>query len=198
MVTGLVPHVGGPIISPGHPMTLIAGLPAARVSDMAICVGPPDTIIVGAFTVLIGGLAAARMGDSCAHGGTIVGGCPTVLIGDAGGGAGSPEAAVLSAAKAMAKPFTETNCAAKQALAAHAGSPLHAEGDPKKKGWIEIEMVDARGRGVAYHRYRVITPDGSVREGFLDAKGLAKVTGLEPGKCKVTFPELDESSWKPA
>lgn len=81
MVTGIVPHVGGPISGPGVPTVLIAGLPAAVVGDMAICVGPPDTIIKGSATVLIGGMPAARMGDSCAHGGTITLGAPTVLIG---------------------------------------------------------------------------------------------------------------------
>jgi len=80
MVTGVVPHVGGPIVAPGAPTVLIGGLPAARVSDMVTCVGPPDTIVVGAPKVLIGGLPAARMGDSTAHGGTIVLGCFTVII----------------------------------------------------------------------------------------------------------------------
>lgn len=79
--TGLVPHVGGPITGPGCPTVLIGGLPAARVTDMAICVGPPDAVIAGAPTVLIGGLPAARMGDQTAHGGAIIIGCPTVLIG---------------------------------------------------------------------------------------------------------------------
>ncbi|MHB1736471.1 MAG: PAAR domain-containing protein [Acidithiobacillus sp.] len=80
MVTGIIPHVGGPVSGPGAPTVLIGGLPAARLSDMAVCVGPPDTIIVGAPTVLIGGLPAARLGDSTAHGGVIVLGCFTVLI----------------------------------------------------------------------------------------------------------------------
>jgi uncharacterized Zn-binding protein involved in type VI secretion len=81
MVDVLVPHVGGPITGPGAATVLIGGMPAARVGDMAVCVGPPDTVIVGAFTVLIGGQPAARMGDSTAHGGTIILGMPTVLIG---------------------------------------------------------------------------------------------------------------------
>jgi uncharacterized Zn-binding protein involved in type VI secretion len=75
-----VPHVGGPILPPGCPTVLIGGVPAARVGDMAVCVGPPDVIVQGAFTVLIGGQPAARIGDSTAHGGKIVVGCPTVLI----------------------------------------------------------------------------------------------------------------------
>lgn len=80
MVTVLVPHVGGPIVAPGAPTVLIGGLPAARVGDMVVCVGPPDVIALGSFTVLIGGQPAARMGDLTAHGGTIVLGYPTVLI----------------------------------------------------------------------------------------------------------------------
>jgi len=81
MVTVLVPHVGGPILPPGCPTVLIGGLPAARMTDMATCVGPPDIIILGSFTVLIGGMPAARLGDMTAHGGVIVLGLPTVLIG---------------------------------------------------------------------------------------------------------------------
>ncbi len=81
MVTGSVPHVGGPILPPGEPTVLIGGMPAARMGDMATCTGPPDSIISGSATVLIGGMPAARMGDSTAHGGSIVLGEPTVLIG---------------------------------------------------------------------------------------------------------------------
>jgi uncharacterized Zn-binding protein involved in type VI secretion len=80
MVTGVVPHVGGPILPPGAPTVLIAGLPAARVGDMCVCVGPPDTIVMGSTKVIIGGQPAARMGDPTAHGGVIVLGAPTVMI----------------------------------------------------------------------------------------------------------------------
>ncbi len=81
MVTGTVPHVGGPILPPGAPTVMIGGLPAARVGDMATCTGPPDSIVMGSGTVMIEGMPAARMGDSTAHGGTIVAGEFTVLIG---------------------------------------------------------------------------------------------------------------------
>lgn len=76
-----IPHVGGPISGPGALTVLIAGMPAAHVGDMCVCVGPPDSVILGSATVLIGGTPAVRMGDSTAHGGTIAVGCPTVLIG---------------------------------------------------------------------------------------------------------------------
>jgi uncharacterized Zn-binding protein involved in type VI secretion len=76
-----IPHVGGPIVGPGVPTVLIGSLPAAVIGDMCVCVGPPDVIALGSFTVLIQGRPAARMGDMTGHGGSIVLGCPTVLIG---------------------------------------------------------------------------------------------------------------------
>ena len=76
-----IPHVGGPIIGPGVPNVLIGKMPAAVLGDSLVCVGPPDSIIKGSATVMIGGKSAARMGDSTAHGGSIILGCPTVMIG---------------------------------------------------------------------------------------------------------------------
>lgn len=81
MVTGTVPHVGGPVLGPGVATVLIGGLPAAVVGDSASCSGPPDSIVAGSATVMIGGKPAARMGDSTAHGGSIVLGDFTVIIG---------------------------------------------------------------------------------------------------------------------
>ena len=80
MVTGVVPHVGGPLTM-GCPTVLIGGMPAARVGDVATCVGPPDAVALGSFTVMIGGMPAARLGDMTVHGGVITLGCPTVMIG---------------------------------------------------------------------------------------------------------------------
>lgn len=77
---GPVPHVGGPIVL-GEPAVIIMGMPAARVGDMAICVGPPDKVARGSSSVLIGNKPAARMGDSTAHKGVVVSGAGTVLIG---------------------------------------------------------------------------------------------------------------------
>jgi uncharacterized Zn-binding protein involved in type VI secretion len=80
MVTVLVPHVGGPIML-GSPNVFTGGIPQSRVTDMCTCVGPPDAIALGSMTVLVNGLQAARMGDMTIHGGSIVMGLPTVLIG---------------------------------------------------------------------------------------------------------------------
>ncbi len=78
---GPVPHVGGPVMPPGTTTVLIEGLPAATVGDMCVCTGPPDSIILGSQTVFVGGKPAARMGDITAHGGQIILGSTTVLIG---------------------------------------------------------------------------------------------------------------------
>ncbi len=83
-----IPHVGGPISGPCAPTVIIGGLPAARIGDMAVCVGPPDAITMGSATVVTSGMPQARISDACAHGGKIVAGCPTVIVGDASGGGG--------------------------------------------------------------------------------------------------------------
>lgn len=80
MVTGIIPHVGGPVLPPGGITVLIMGMPAARVGDMCTCVGPPDVIAVGNFTVLIAGQPAAHMGSVTAHGGNVLGMGVTVLV----------------------------------------------------------------------------------------------------------------------
>src|SRR5512134_962153 len=100
MFTVLVPHVGGPIAGPGAPTVLIGKLPAARVTDMCVCVGPPDMIAKGSATVMTMKMPQARILDNCAHGGIIVLGCFTVLVGDgAGGGGGGGGAAAALLAK---------------------------------------------------------------------------------------------------
>jgi uncharacterized Zn-binding protein involved in type VI secretion len=122
MVTGIVPHVGGPILPPGCPTVLIGFMPAARVGDMATCVGPPDVIAKGSTGVMIGFMPAARMGDLTAHGGTIVMGFPTVMIGETGSGGGGGGGGGGAGAGGGAGP------AASFASAAAAGSPLVCKG----------------------------------------------------------------------
>lgn len=80
-LTPTPPHVGGPILPPGAPTVFIEGMPAAVVGSLCTCTGAVDTISNGSATVLIGGKPAARMGDPTAHGGTIIAGAATVIIG---------------------------------------------------------------------------------------------------------------------
>jgi uncharacterized Zn-binding protein involved in type VI secretion len=102
MITVLVPHVGGPVIGPGVPTVLIGGMPAAVMGDMCVCTGPPDTIMLGSAGVMIGGKPAARMGDLCAHGGAIILGCMTVLIGEVSPGPVSVSVPGLLSAEGLA------------------------------------------------------------------------------------------------
>ena len=91
------PHVGGPVLPFGEPTVLIGWMPAARVGDKAVCVGPPDTISQGEPSVKIGNKDAARLGDSTQHGGKITMGCLSVIIGS------SPQGVALR----TDKPFCE-------------------------------------------------------------------------------------------
>ncbi len=75
-----IPHVGGPI-SMGSPNVIIGFMPAARATDMCVCVGPPDAIVMGSMSVVISFMPAARLGDPTLHGGSIAIGMPTVMIG---------------------------------------------------------------------------------------------------------------------
>src|SRR5215469_4900997 len=115
LVTGVVPHVGGPILPPCEPTVLIGFLPAARITDQATCVGPPDIIVKGSPTVLIGNLMAARIGDITAHGGNIILGCFTVIIGEAGAGVPSIPVPLIPPAGANG-PFASQDEAARAAL----------------------------------------------------------------------------------
>jgi uncharacterized Zn-binding protein involved in type VI secretion len=125
-----IPHVGGPIVSPGEPTVLIGFLPAARATDMAICVGPPDSIAMGSPTVLIGGLMAARIGDPTVHGGVIVAGEPTVMIGESGSGGGggggvAAQAAAVTVASSPAGAVASVYAqGAVMTAAAAAGTPF--------------------------------------------------------------------------
>lgn len=109
MVTGLVPHVGGPILPPCAVNVLIGNLPAARVGDLALCAGGPDTIVKGSLGVFINGQPAARIGDLTVHGGVITTGLPSVLIGDiwSGGGAGAGGASGAAARTQASGPIAD-------------------------------------------------------------------------------------------
>lgn len=104
---GPKPHVGGPIMPACSPNIIIGMMPAARVTDKAVCAGPPDVIVQGSPTVLFNNLMAARMGDATAHGGKIVSGMVNVLIGDRGGGPGPMSKPCLKDAAAAGAPFVK-------------------------------------------------------------------------------------------
>lgn len=67
---------------------------------------------------------------------------------------------------------------------------------PDKTHWIAIELVDELGKHVPYEDYQVTLPDGTIIEDSLDRRGHAKITGIDPGTCKVSFPNRDAESWR--
>ena len=221
MVTGVVPHVGGPILPPGHPTTMIGNLPAARVGDMATCTGPPDTIVKGSPTVLIGNMPAARMGDNTAHGGVITVGHPTTIIGDAGsgggggggGGGGASAASGSSSASpgggAVSQGQSDSGEPAEESIepAVVTLEPLEAEPEepagPSEQQvdtgthWIGIELVDEADRPVRGERFRLVLPNNKEHYGALDKKGHVRIEGIkEGGWCRFTFTNLDAAAWE--
>ncbi len=206
-----IPHVGGPLLPPGVPNVLIGGMPAAVMGGMAVCTGPPDSIILGSTGVFISGMPAARMGDSCAHGGMIAMGLPTVLIGEMMPGAPqmamAGPAVVLGAQPGTSKGLSESASVQVLAMTAAAsrGAPFcemcteEPEEEPApqqpastapKSAWLEIAVVDRDGKPMPAEPYRLELPDGTVKEGVLDGSGKLRLEGIDPGKCKIEFPGL--------
>jgi len=142
MVTGIVPHVGGPIVAPGEPTVLIEFLPAARMTDMLVCVGPPDMIMMGSPTVLIGFLMAARMGDPTVHGGVIVLGAPTVMIGEAG--MGSPATVMVAPPPGGGGGGGGAGGAAASGPAETGGSGITA-GAGRQDSWAPGQFIQGQG-----------------------------------------------------
>jgi len=204
-----IPHVGGPIVGPGCPTVLIGGMPAAVMGDMCVCVGPPDTIVLGSTGVMIGGKPAARMGDQCAHGGAITVGCPTVLIGEAGGGGVSGGGATVALGKTGGKAKSKskllsdvfdksgssmtaafaTKVSRMQALVrgAEEGAETvhkHDENDCK----VHFEVLSPSGEPVSDQKYTIKTNDGKTFNGNTDKKGLTqKISGYSEGDCTISF-----------
>ncbi len=71
---------------------------------------------------------------------------------------------------------------------------------PKKKAWVEILVLDdgTPPQPVAGDHYRIELPDGTLLEGKVNAKGKARIEDIDPGQCKVSFPDLDSAAWSAA
>ena len=164
-VTSKVPHVGGPVVQ-GSPNVTIGGLPAARVGDTLICCGPPDTIKKGSASVFINGKAVARMGDSTDHGGMIVMGNPTVLIGDSPW-RGPNEDRLPSYPKSKSEVMQRMDAAtAKVQQARASGSPL-----PQSPYTTEDKLFVAAGGLVEKFLVRVIRRDCASDSGTIGRPG---------------------------
>lgn len=204
MVTVLVPHVGGPILPPGCPTVLIGCMPAACMGDMATCVGPPDSIIKGSATVFIGNKPAARIGDNTAHGGVIVVGCPTVLIGDAGsggggggagggaGGAGASGGGGGSTSQAAAAAMATQGLADTQPAPADQSGPLEPEESPEKKTWIGVKLKDFNDKPVCDQDFEITLEGGQKLSGRTDSEGYARFEDVDPDQGEVAFTKISE------
>ncbi len=212
-----IPHVGGPIIGPGVPNVLIGGMPAAVMGDMCVCVGPPDVIVLGSVGVMIGGKPAARMGDTCAHGGAIVAGCPTVLIGEISPAVVAPEAPSNNMADAMGlNPddvitpqngvvINELAMGATKLSAAFATQvsrisalikgaengeeTVHKHNEEECK--VQYKVVDKENNPAKDVNYEIRTNDGQQFSGKTDQSGMTKqISGYTEGMCSISFPDL--------
>lgn len=190
-----IPHVGGPLIGPGAPTVLAGGVPISVLGDTAVCFGPPDVMVLAAFSVLAEGKPVVRICDTSAHGGVTLIGLPTVLVGDSGG-SGSPQAATMSAARASGLAFVQTSCNAEAALSlAQAAPPAREESG---KSWVELQIVDEQGRPIAFQKLTVTDSSGAVLTAYSDSTGIARLGGIAAGECSVTIPGLDGDSWERA
>jgi len=187
MFDGSKPHVGGPISGPSAPTVLIGGMPAAVAGDLCVCTGPPDTILMGSTGVFICGKPAARMGDMTAHGGSIILGCPTVLIGETGGGGGSAGSAGAGASASTASGAADAANTSALAQAAANGDET-AERTDEEDYTAQYTLQDDEGNGVGNMRYQIRTPDGTIHEGTTDANGQTEtISGRTTGECTCTF-----------
>ncbi len=189
-----VPHVGGPVKGPGAMTVLAGGQIVCVAGDIAICVGPPDVMCMGSPTVMAMGRPVVRICDQSVHGGMVLIGLPTVMVGDSGGN-GSAQAGTMSAAKAGGSAFTRAECNAKAAASVARGvpSPPPATGP----AWVEVEVVASDGKPLPYQKVRVIDGGGTARIAFSDTSGIARVDGMAKGECQITLADLDRSSWEP-
>ncbi|GEM_PF-390739 len=192
MVTGIVPHVGGPVLPLGAvPTVFIGGSFAATMGTTCTCAGPPDTILMGSPTVFIGGKMAARMGDMTAHGGTIIMGCATVLIGDSGGGGGSS----VKGGKGLNNAFSKVG--AKKAADMENSNALkkaaddgdaNAEKTKKDDFSAKYTLRDVAGKPLKDIGYTITKPDGEKVTGNTNSNGeTEQLQGYTVADCKVAF-----------
>lgn len=208
---GPVPHVGGPISGPGAPTVLIGWLPAARVGDMAVCTGPPDTIASGSLGVLIENKPAARLGDMTAHGGTIVQGQLTVLIGDIGSpsiptsvgamAVSGPGQVVTAQAPTQSEgplqPVPPSQNSSEETSSTQSSDTEDADDAPT---WIGFQLLTHDGQPIADEPFSTTLDSGQTLSGTTDSNGYAEFRDIARpggGTIKYTDVPFDDSAVDP-
>lgn len=195
----------------GSPTVFINFMMACRMGDIVIekpglAMGPANPIIMGCPTVMIGEVGMGAVIAPSAGGG--MGAVSAGVAGEAGSAAQALTKASKDGAATVAVGGNQTLSQAAGAGSGGSGSGSSAGGsssgaapasssDPQKT-WVEIQLVDADGKPVPNEPYRITAPDGTVSEGSTDGNGVARVDGIDPGNCKITFMALDQQAWSKA
>jgi len=188
MWDGPKPHVGGPVLPAGVPNVLIGGMPAATSGSLCTCASAPDTIVMGSGGVLIGGMPAARMGDMTAHGGNIVVGCFTVLIGEAGGGGGGAGGGGSAGGAGVSASQAKDSANAQSLKQAAREGKDSADKKQKEDYKARFTLKDSAGKAKQGVKYQIKTSDGKVHDGKTDAGGKTEnLSGYTDADCNVTF-----------
>lgn len=189
MVTGLVPHVGGPVAGSGAMSVLIGGIPAAIIGDQCICNGPLDVLVKGSASVLANSKPCVRaFSDTTAHGGMIIVGCPTVLIGDFAAENSGSGVAAASSSQGQLKPAEPT--------ASVVGPLKRAEGEEAEESepsWIGIKLLDFNNLPIPNEKYILQLEGGQVLSGETDSDGYSKHQPVESGSGDVEFHGIKET-----
>ena len=181
----------------GSPTVLINSMMACRQGDIVVekpglAMGPANPILLGCTTVLIGevGMGAPfpmRQGEAM-----------VAMASAMGGGAGNTAQALAQASQngAGTVPLGGDAMLGQALGGGGGGSVSSADSSASKKVWVEIELLDKKGHPVPDEPYRIDLPDGTASEGSTNDLGRARVDGIDPGNCKISFPSLDQRSWK--
>ncbi len=191
----------------GSPTVFINYMMACRMGDIVVekpglALGPVNPIVMGCPTVMIGDAAAVTPGAVAV--GAAMAAMSSVIGGEAGAAAGALAGASQSGAGTI-------DLGGRSALSGAAGGPGQSSSgnsgsgnqnsggsgsNNQTKTWVEIELLDKQGQPVPNEPYRIELPDGTASEGSTDDRGRARVDGIDPGNCKISFPSLDQSSWR--
>lgn len=200
----------------GSPTVFINFMMACRMGDIVIekpglAMGPANPIIMGCPTVMIGEVGMGAVISPSAGGG--MGGVSASMGGEAGSSAQALTKASENGAATIPLGGNKTlsqaagagggsgngsassSSGAGGAGSSSGGAAAADNSTDSKKTWIEIQLVDADGNPVPNEPYRIEAPDGTASEGSTDNNGVARVDGIDPGNCKISFTALDQQAW---